>query len=114
MAIDTPQVKSTPNPNSLMFDPGETVLEGGVTKNFTTWAEAAAGSPLAQALFRHDGVKGVFLGAQFITARRLTCSLRPHIALFAAREPSVWSRTSLYSASLLLLGGIARRTAAGI
>eukprot|EP00040_Diaphanoeca_grandis_P007203 m.40025 g.40025 ORF g.40025 m.40025 type:complete len:275 (-) comp18370_c0_seq1:184-1008(-) len=59
------QVKSTPNPNSLMFYPGTTVLESG-TMNFESGSKAIA-SPLARALFRIDGVGGVFLGTDFIT-----------------------------------------------
>ena len=59
------QTEQTPNPATLKFLPGETVLEQG-TANFTT-VEDAAGSPLAKALFSIEGVAGVFFGYDFIT-----------------------------------------------
>ncbi|MFC7049750.1 NifU family protein [Emcibacter nanhaiensis] len=59
------QTEQTPNPATLKFLPGETVLEQG-TANFTR-VEDAAGSPLAKALFAVDGVAGVFFGYDFIT-----------------------------------------------
>ncbi len=62
------QTEQTPNPATLKFLPGETVLADG-TADFPT-AEAAARSPLAQALFEIEGVTGVFLGADFITVTK--------------------------------------------
>ncbi len=59
------QTEATPNPATLKFLPGRTVLESG-TADFPN-AEAAARSPLAQRLFAVDGVTGVFLGADFVT-----------------------------------------------
>ncbi|KAM7018350.1 NFU1 iron-sulfur cluster scaffold homolog, mitochondrial [Tautogolabrus adspersus] len=59
------QTQDTPNPNSLKFLPGRTVLESG-TMNFSGPRDAHC-SPLARQLFRIDGVKGVFLGPDFIT-----------------------------------------------
>ncbi|XP_070820550.1 NFU1 iron-sulfur cluster scaffold homolog, mitochondrial [Chaetodon trifascialis] len=59
------QTQDTPNPNSLKFLPGRTVLESG-TMNFASPRDAHC-SPLARQLFRIDGVKGVFLGPDFIT-----------------------------------------------
>ncbi|XP_060893835.1 NFU1 iron-sulfur cluster scaffold homolog, mitochondrial [Labrus mixtus] len=59
------QTQDTPNPNSLKFLPGRTVLESG-TLNFAGPRDAHC-SPLARQLFRIDGVKGVFLGPDFIT-----------------------------------------------
>ncbi|XP_072244295.1 NFU1 iron-sulfur cluster scaffold homolog, mitochondrial [Leuresthes tenuis] len=59
------QTQDTPNPNSLKFLPGRTVLEEG-TMNFTGPRDAFC-SPLARQLFRIDGVKSVFLGPDFIT-----------------------------------------------
>lgn len=59
------QTEATPNPVTLKFIPGRTVLTGG-TADFRTKGEAAA-SPLAQRLFDIDGVKGVFLGSDFIS-----------------------------------------------
>lgn len=59
------QTQDTPNPNSLKFLPGRIVLESG-TMDFASARDAFC-SPLARQLFRIDGVKGVFLGPDFIT-----------------------------------------------
>jgi len=59
------QTESTPNPATLKFLPGCAVLAGG-TADFRD-ASTAARSPLAERLFRVDGVAGVFLGADFIS-----------------------------------------------
>ena len=55
------QTEPTPNPATLKFIPGKTVLGDG-TVDFRDKAEAG-GSPLAQRLFAVDGVAGVFLGS---------------------------------------------------
>ena len=60
------QTEQTPNPATLKFLPGRTVLETG-TADFTNAEEAAGRSPLASHLFGIDGVVAVFLGADFIT-----------------------------------------------
>ena len=62
------QTEQTPNPATLKFLPGETVMERG-TADFTG-REAAARSPLAKALFAIDGVTGVFLGSDFVTVTK--------------------------------------------
>ncbi|XP_053276762.1 NFU1 iron-sulfur cluster scaffold homolog, mitochondrial isoform X1 [Pleuronectes platessa] len=62
------QTQDTPNPNSVKFLPGRTVLESG-TMNFEGPRDAHC-SPLARQLFRIDGVKSVFLGGDFITITR--------------------------------------------
>jgi Fe-S cluster biogenesis protein NfuA len=59
------QTEQTPNPATLKFLPGRTVMAAG-TANFAS-AEAAARSPLAERLFQINGVTGVFLGADFVT-----------------------------------------------
>jgi Fe-S cluster biogenesis protein NfuA len=59
------QTESTPNPATLKFLPGRAVLAAG-TADFRD-AAAAARSPLAERLFRVEGVAGVFLGADFIS-----------------------------------------------
>ncbi|XP_048379133.2 NFU1 iron-sulfur cluster scaffold homolog, mitochondrial-like [Stegostoma tigrinum] len=59
------QTQDTPNPNSLKFIPGCTVLESG-TMEFSA-PRSAFCSPLARQLLRIEGVKGVFLGPDFIT-----------------------------------------------
>ena len=62
------QTESTPNPATLKFLPGQPVLGQGAA-DFTD-PEAAAKSPLAQAIFATDGVTGVFLGADFVTVTK--------------------------------------------
>jgi len=62
------QTETTPNPLTLKFIPGVTVLDGGTA--FYTDASAAAGSPLAQALFELKDVRAVFLGQDFVTVTR--------------------------------------------
>ena len=62
------QTEPTPNPATLKFLPGQVVMAQG-TADFTDPAEADR-SPLAQALFGVDGVRGVFLGTDFVTVTR--------------------------------------------
>ena len=59
------QTESTPNPATLKFLPGQSVLDMG-TADFPT-ADAAGGSPLALRLFGVEGVSGVFFGTDFVT-----------------------------------------------
>ena len=62
------QTESTPNPATLKFLPGQTVLAVG-TADFPT-ADAAGKSPMATRLFGVDGVEGVFLGTDFVTVTK--------------------------------------------
>lgn len=62
------QTEATPNPATLKFLPGRSVLESG-TADFTD-SDSAARSPLAARLFEVDGVTGVFLGTDFITVTK--------------------------------------------
>ena len=71
------QTESTPNPATLKFLPGQTVLEAG-TADFPT-SEAAAASPLAQRIFAVDGVAGVFFGTDFITVTKTDVVAWDHI-----------------------------------
>jgi Fe-S cluster biogenesis protein NfuA len=59
------QTEQTPNPATLKFLPGRSVLGRG-TADFPD-ASTAARSPLAARLFGIDGVAGVFLGTDFVT-----------------------------------------------
>ncbi len=59
------QTESTPNPATLKFLPGRTVLPTGTLEMRST-ADAAR-SPLAERLFAIAGVSGVFFGTDFIT-----------------------------------------------
>ncbi len=62
------QTEATPNPETLKFLPGKTVMEAGVLE-FRS-ADDAAISPLAQRLFAVEGVTGVFLGSDFISVSK--------------------------------------------
>lgn len=62
------QTEQTPNPATLKFLPGRVVLESG-TRDFPV-IETAHASPLAEELFRIQGVAGVFLGSDFITVTK--------------------------------------------
>ncbi len=62
------QTEFTPNPLTMKFIPGVTVLADGTA--FYTSMEDAKNSPLAQALFRIEGVTAVFLGNDFVTVTR--------------------------------------------
>lgn len=64
------QTQDTPNPNSLKFIPGVSVLGEGSTKDFPS-AKDAYCSPLAKMLFRIEGVKAIFFGPDFITVTKL-------------------------------------------
>ncbi len=62
------QTEATPNPQTLKFLPGQTVV-AGPPRDFKD-AEAAECSPLARRLFELDGVTGVFLGSDFISVTK--------------------------------------------
>ena len=62
------QTEETPNPATLKFLPGRMVMERG-TADFDA-ADKAARSPLAESLFRIDGVARIFLGSDFITVTK--------------------------------------------
>ena len=62
------QTEQTPNPATLKFLPGRTVMPTG-TANFTN-AEAAHVSPLAERLFALPQICGVFFGADFVTVTK--------------------------------------------
>jgi Fe-S cluster biogenesis protein NfuA len=62
------QTESTPNPATLKFLPGQTVLEMG-TADFPS-APAAEKSPLALRIFAVTGVTGVFFGTDFVTVTK--------------------------------------------
>lgn len=64
------QTQETPNPNSLKFLPGKQVLEQGQTMDFPN-IQSAHCSPLGKLLFRIEGVKGVFLGPDFVTITKM-------------------------------------------
>ena len=71
------QTESTPNPATLKFLPGQTVLEMG-TADFPN-AEAAAKSPLATRIFASGAVAGVFFGTDFVTVTKTETAEWQHI-----------------------------------
>jgi Fe-S cluster biogenesis protein NfuA len=62
------QTEPTPNPATLKFLPGRTVLASGTLDMRDK--DAAAQSPLAERLFGIDGVSGVFFGSDFIAVTK--------------------------------------------
>ena len=80
------QTEETPNPESLKFLPGRTVLdvdEGGEVGNgfyaTKTDKEEIARSPLAKQLFSVEGVKSVYLGNDFVTITKFAESHWMHV-----------------------------------
>ena len=63
------QTEATPNPATLKFLPGRTVLPEG-TLDIRDPLAAAQRSPLAGALFSIEGVGGVFYGSDFISVTK--------------------------------------------
>jgi Fe-S cluster biogenesis protein NfuA len=62
------QTEATPNPATLKFLPGQTVMQSG-SADFPT-ADSANASPLAARIFAVDGVVGVFLGPDFVSVSK--------------------------------------------
>ncbi len=71
------QTESTPNPATLKFLPGQTVLEAG-TADFPS-AAASDASPLAARIFAVNGVTGVFFGTDFVTVTKADGSDWDHL-----------------------------------
>ena len=64
------QTEDTPNPDTLKFMPGDTVLKTG-SMDFSN-AESSVSSPLARRLFEIEGVSRVFLSLDFISVTKET------------------------------------------
>jgi len=62
------QTEATPNPATLKFLPGRSVMNEGTLD--IRDARAGARSPLARRLFAIDGVTGVFFGSDFVTVTK--------------------------------------------
>lgn len=62
------QTEATPNPSTIKFLPGETVLSKG-TAEFKS-VEETGHAPLAKRLFTLQGVELVFLGSDFISVSK--------------------------------------------
>jgi Fe-S cluster biogenesis protein NfuA len=72
------QTESTPNPATLKFLPGQTVLGTG-TADFPTREAASGASPLAERLFAVAGVTGVFFGGDFVTVTKDDATQWDHV-----------------------------------
>ena len=76
------ETETTPNPSSLKFLPGRTVMPTG-TREFAS-PEAAEASPLAEAIFDTGEVVNVFYGYDFVTVTAAPGSdwsaLKPQVA----------------------------------
>ena len=62
------ETEPTPNPATLKFLPGRAVMPEGTLD--IRDPEAAARSPLANAIFSIDGVSGVFFGSDFVSVTK--------------------------------------------
>ena len=71
------QTETTPNPSTLKFLPGKTVMLKG-TANFANEEESQK-SPLAHALFMIKDVQSVFFGADFISVTKADGEWIPNI-----------------------------------
>ena len=89
-------VETTPNPATMKFLPGCSVMNTG-TANYLS-PDAANDAPLVRQLFEIDGIAGVFLGAEFISVAKKSAfdwqSLKPVVAetisvFFKSGEPVV-------------------------
>lgn len=76
------QTEATPNPATLKFLPGMTVLESG-TADIRNPEDASERSPLAESLFAVEGVTAVFLGSDFISVSKAD------LAEWAVLKPAV-------------------------
>lgn len=63
------QTEKTPNPNTMKFMPGETVLQTG-TASFKSKDDARGVSELAAVLFEIPDVEQIFFGSDFITVTK--------------------------------------------
>ena len=71
------QTEATPNPATLKFVPGRSVLTSG-TRDFRQ-AGDATNSPLASRLFEIQGVEGVFFGSDFLAVTKTDSKEWQHI-----------------------------------
>ena len=93
------QTEATPNPATLKFIPGRTVLESG-TMEFVN-REAAARSPLAERLFCVPGVTGVVIAARTYAGSSVLAGWARRF--FSARRTRLLSRVS---GGFMIGGGI--------
>ncbi len=104
------QTESTPNPATLKFLPGQTVLDIG-TADFPS-VEAAATSPLAARIFGVAGVTGVFFGTDFVTVTKADDTDWSHIkpAILGAIMEHYQSGAAIMDGEARAAGGHAEHT----
>jgi len=78
--------EETPNPATLKFLPGRQVVESETGHEFRS-SQAARNSPLARELLRVDGVKGVYLGPDFVSVTKA----EDELVQWAQLKPLVFS-----------------------
>ena len=86
----------TPNPNTLKFNLGRTLIESG-SVNFTD-AQRAKGVPLAEALFGIDNVLGIMAGRDFVTVTK-----KPESSWNTMAEPIIQTLKTLLASGKPLL-----------
>lgn len=86
----------TPNPNTLKFNIGRTLIESG-SVNFTD-AQKARGVPLADALFGIENVLGIMVGRDFVTVTK-----KPEAGWGALADPVIRALKGLLSSGGPLL-----------
>ncbi|MGL4371952.1 MAG: NifU family protein, partial [Alphaproteobacteria bacterium] len=102
------QTEETPNPLTLKFIPGHSLMPSGSTWSCVAVADAEK-SPLASALWGVGGVDGVFYGADFLTVTKDPGSswqiLKPSLIavlvdFFLSGKPLFWEQGSSTDPSL--------------
>jgi Fe-S cluster biogenesis protein NfuA len=86
----------TPNPNTLKFNVGRTLIESG-SLNFPDKAKAK-GIPLAEALYGLDNVLGVMVGHDFVTVTK-----RPQTSWHDLAQPVIDSLKALFASDQELI-----------
>ena len=104
------QTESTPNPATLKFLPGQTVLELG-TADFPS-VEAGQKSPLAKRIFAAGNVTGVFFGTDFVTVTKAEAAQWDHIkpAILGAIMEHYQSGAAVMEGEVAAGGGHAEHT----
>lgn len=106
--IDT---ETTPNPQSMKFLPGREVLpEASGTGMYFQKSQDSGKSPLARVIFQVTGIKGIFLGRDFVTVTKAEdeawATLKPQIFskmldFFAEGKPVVDDRPVVSDTTVL-------------
>ncbi len=62
------QTLDTPNPETLKFVPGTQILQSG-TRTYS-FGDSCVDAPIAQSIFKIEGIKGVFIGKDFVSVTK--------------------------------------------